>query len=330
MAYTPVLRRRRRRRLIWLLVVVGVVVGIAFGVVRAQGERELTREYLDVAFEVSEGEFLAAERFSSAIIEIESFERATLTERLDEIEAEVGRLAQLTDGAEPPADLQRGHVFLQIATVTWRQGLVSAREGLVLLADNPLDEEGLDLLRGGLIDLRVGDSAYRGFLIELADVDTSLHGGDLPDVAFVPGADEHLFDAQELARRLFLTPGLGSQFNLAVADINLEPGPVGERDGLPVVPASGSQAADVTVSNRGNVDAEDIEVSLTVISNTGDLFEARQEIESLGAGELITLTYSDIPVESGAIYEVIATLPGEDDDPDDDVNSFLFSVNPET
>lgn len=302
---------------------------IAFGVVRAAGETEITRTYLDQVFDIIRTEDDTAQAFSSMIENVEDFDRAALIKLLQQLEADTASLVDLLDEAEPPESLQEGHLFLRIATTTWRSALSDARTGLVALTDSPLDEEGLATLTRGLVDLRVGDSAYAGFLSSLAGIDTTLQGGDPAVVQFVPPDLEGLFDAQELARRLFLTEGLGPVQNIAIADLRLDPASVGEQEGLPVLAVTPSQSADVTVSNRGNIPAASIEVQLSLISNDGTLFEARQEIAVLDGGELTTLTFSDLPVEPGTIYEVIATSLFDDDQDEDDTVSMLFLVNAE-
>ncbi len=148
-------------------------------------------------------------------------------------------------------------------------------------------------------------------------------------VAFVPVEQDALFEPQELARRLFLAPSLGPVSNVAVADLRLEPGSVGEQEGLPVLAITDEQKAEVTISNRGNLPAANIGVLLSLISNDGELWEARQEIPLLEGGELTTLVFSDLPVEPGTIYEVIVTSLFDDDDNDDDTFSMLFLVNAE-
>jgi hypothetical protein len=323
-------RQRRRRRLWWMLGIAAVLIGIAYGVVQVQGESELTREYLDTAMEVAEGELAASDSLQTMITNLETLQRAAMIDTLDALESRLAQLTTALEGASPPEGLRRGHVFLQIATASWRNGMATARQGLIAVSDNPLDEAAQALLADGLVDLRVGDSAYRGFLSEMVGVDTTLQGGPFPAISFVPDAQAALFDPREIARRLFVTPGLTTQTNLAVADLKLEPGPVGEADGIPVVPAGSSLTAEVTVSNRGNTDAELITVVLDLVSDSAEPAQSRQVVNSLASGALTTLVFRDLPVEPGGRYEVIATIENADDDASDNVIRMLFSVNPAT
>lgn len=330
MSYGPKIRRQRRRRSLILWGVAGVAIAIAFGVARAAGDSELTRGYLDLAFDVAKTEQEAAQAFSSMIENIEDFDRAAMIKLLERLEDETEDLVDELDAADPPESLRQGHLFLRIATTTWRGALSDSKLGLIALTENVLDDEGLATLTRGLVDLRVGDRAYVGFLSSLTGIDTELQGGDPPIVAFVPGELEGLFDAQELARRLFLTENLSPLQNIAVADLRLEPASVGQQEGLPVLAITPNQTAEVTISNRGNIPIPTaIIIQLSLISNAGDLWEARQEIPLLAGGELTTLVFSNLPVEPGTIYEIIATSLFDDDEDGDDSLSMLFLVNPE-
>lgn len=329
MTYGPKIRRQRRRRSLIFWGVAGVAIAIAFGITRAAGDAELTRAYLDLAFDVVKTEEATAVSFSSMIENIEDFDRAAMVKLLEQLEEDTELLVDQLDAADPPEALQEGHLFLRIATTTWRSALSDARSGLVALTNSPLDEDGLATLTRGLVDLRVGDSAYAGFLSGLSEVDTELQGGDPPVVAFVPTALEGLFDAQELARRLFLTENLGPVQNVAVADLRLDPASVGEQQGLAVLAVTPSQSAEVTIANRGNIAAAAIRVQLSLISNDGELWEAVQEISLLEGGDLTTLVFSDIPVTPGFTYEIFATSLFDDDEDEDDTLSMLFLVNAE-
>jgi hypothetical protein len=216
---------------------------------------------------------------------------------------------------------------LQIAITAWRNGLSEARAGLLALASNPVDSDGAAALQRGLVDLRVGDRAYHGFMSEIADVDTTLLGGPFPSIAFVPTTSENLFDPVDLARRMFLTPELASVDDLAVADIRLEPSPVGVSGGLPVIPVSSSQSLGVTITNRGNESRTGIVVTLQLVSNDGEEYSATQEIESLEGGAARSLTFADLPVKPGTRYQVTVSIPSDDDEADNDSTTFRFAVN---
>ena len=107
----------------------------------------------------------------------------------------------------------------------------------------------------------------------------------------------------------------------------LEPGPVGEEDGVPVIPVSEQLDVEATVSNSGTETVNTITIELQLISFDGDLFTIQQGIETLEPGRLTTVSFPDVPVEGGKRYEVTISIVGGDDDPVDDVVTYLFARN---
>lgn len=310
-----------------MLAVIGVFLGIAYGVTKAQGERELTRAYLDVALGVANTEIGMATTLLDLVTNIEDYNRATLVERLSAMEDDAEASLTAITGVEAPSSLLDAAAFYRIAVSSWRSGISDTRAGLLALSSNPLDEAGLVQLANGVTDLRVGDRAYSGFLSALGDIETE--SGPMPSVAFIPGEDEVLFEPRDLARRMFIAGSIAPVDDIAVSDLRLEPGPVGVRDGLPVLAVTSEQEAAVTISNRGNVDVTGITVRLSLVSNTGELYQSEQEVAGLEATSSTLLTFSDLPVTKGVIYEITATVTRADDDDENDSVKFLFLVNPD-
>ncbi|MDX1691122.1 MAG: hypothetical protein R3290_08895 [Acidimicrobiia bacterium] len=332
MTYPSIRRRRqRRRRTIVVLAFVAVGVFAAYAITRVQSEEVQRREYLDVAADVVSAEDSAATRFTSLIVGLEDLRRTTMVTTLEDLETEVSDLAeQLTTVDEPDGELLKAHFFLEIAATRWRSGMANTRQGMLRLSESSLDDVGIALVTQGLTDLRVGDSAYAGFLGEITGVDTSLQGGPFPRVRFIPEEDAELFQAEEVARRLFLTPGLGTTTNVAVNDISLTPAPLGEEDGLPVVPTGMGLDVAIAISNEGNTDVDGVPVRLVLVSSGGDRFENERLVGELRPGEATSLTFEDLPVGPGTIYEITARIEGVDDDPLDDIATFTFLMDEES
>jgi hypothetical protein len=325
----PALRRRRRRRVIAVVVAVGVILAAVFAVGRARSDRQVTREYLDVAMAVATGEEDAAARFVALVEDLEDLERPQLVEVLDLLETESARLATELNEAKPPEgdEVAQAHSFLAIAVGAWRDGLKAAREAMLTLSEDPLEPNAILLLDAAIEDLHVGDSAYEEFAAMVRVEGTQTLAAPYPAVRFIPQAEVEAYDAEAIARRILEAPALGVVDNVAIADIKLEPGPVGERSGIPLVPWSDTLDAEATVSNRGSELVETITVDLTLVSNEGELFEASQGIEALEPGDLVTVAFTGLPVQEGRIYELEFSLPGGDDDDTDDTVSFRFIRN---
>jgi hypothetical protein len=312
--------------------IVGIVSAVAYGVTRAQGEAEVTRSYLDVIYEVATGQAAASASFNEMITGIEGFTRPRMLSTLEDIEARSDELVTLLARGNPPGDLEEADLWLQIATTSWRNGLSHARAGLIALASNPVDTDGTGAkaLARGLVDLRVGDRAYQGFMSQVSEVDTTLLGGAFPSVVFVPAESDPLFEPVSLARRMFLTPGLSAVDDLAVADLRLDPASVGTSGGLPVVPISANQSIEVTIFNRGNADRVEVVVSLQLVSSDGEEYTASIEIDSIAGGAGRAVSFSDLPVKPGTLYQVLVSIPPGDDDDENDSITFRFAVNEES
>jgi hypothetical protein len=263
------------------------------------------------------------------ITEIESFTRPRMLQTLEDLEGRSDELVTLLASANPPEDLDRADLWLQMATTSWRNGLSHARAGLIALASDPVDTDGTGAtsLARGVVDLRVGDRAYQGFMSEVADVDTTLLGGAFPTVTFVPAESDPLFEPVSLARRMFLTPGLTEVDDLAVADYRLDPAAVGESEGIPEVPIAASQSIEATIYNRGNTDRVEVVVSLQLVSSDGEEYTASIEIDSIAGGAARTVLFSELPVKPDTFYQVLISIPPGDDVDENDSVTFRFAVN---
>lgn len=327
MSYQQV-RRRRRRRILVSLVVLIVVAAVIYGVTRLQSERQQRREYLDQALQFAEAEADLAARLADMVLRLEQVGRPVMVSTLDDLQQGTAEVARDLEALEaPPGDMGPEERYLAIAATRWRDGISRVRLGLIGLSEAAMDEEALDLLQLGLIDLRVGDTAFAAFLEGLDPEELTSLGVEFPPLAFVPAGGENLFDADRLAERLILSPGLTVLEDLAVADLRLDPGPVGIQVGLPVIPVSESLDADVTVTNRGTVRAVAVTVTLELITQdaTKDTFE--QEISVLEPGAAVALSFTGLPAAPGKLYEIVVSLVAGDDDPSNDRISFTFLRN---
>lgn len=327
MSYQQV-RRRRRRRLLVTLVVLIVIAAVGYAVSRAASESQVRREYLDRALAFAAAEADLAERLADMLLRLEQIGRPAMAETLDGLQRDTAQLARdLEEIGSPPGDLGTADRYLFIAATRWRDGIALVRRGLLGLSEAAMDQEGRDLLHQGLTYLRVGDAAFSGFLAGLTEGDRTFPGREFPAVAFVPPGGESLFDAGKLADRLILSPGLAVLENIAIADLRLDPAPIGEQVGLPVVPFSENLDADVTVANRGTVRAVGITVVLEFLSQDGTKERFEQAIAVLEPGALTTVGFSGLPAAGGKLYEIVVSLAGEDDVPADDRLSFTFIRN---
>jgi len=326
----PSFRRRRKRRTLVAVVVVAVILALAVAVALARSDRQASREYLDAVFDVSTGEEDLAAQFADLVDRLREMERPAVTQTLELMEADAGVLVEELARAEPPGtgDLFRANSFLTIAVASWRDGLTGFRQAILTLSNDPLDETGRAQLEASLNDLRVGDAAYEEFQARARVLpESETLAESFPRVEFTPVALVEEFTVDAIVRKMLQAPGLGVVVNLAIADIKLDPGPTGERDGVPVVPVSDSLNAEATISNRGTVPVDTIIVNLSLVSNEAELHKESRTIERLEPGELTTVMFANLPVLGGRLYQLTFTLGGQDDDPTDDRETFQFLRN---
>lgn len=320
-------RRRRRRRFLIGLGVVGVLVVIAYGFTRFQSTSVLRRGYLDRVLDVAIEEEETALRFSTTIAEIESSERPLMVESLEYVEERVALAAGDLAKAEAPASLATASVYLDVAVSSWREGVGLVKGSILALAEDENDADSISALERGFTALHVGDTSYRRFLELLAEDEVDLEGRVFPEVAFVPAEQAQLFSATDVVRRLLLSEVLGTFRDLAVSDVNLDPGPTGEEGGVPVIPWSEQLDATVTIANRGNVVVESATVRLEVFSTEGDFADFERTVDTLEPGQLTSLLFENLPVTPGLLYQVTVLLPDGDDDRTNDSIAIVFRRN---
>lgn len=326
----PTFRRRRRRRALVTVVLVAVVVIVAVAVALARSDRQASREYLDGAFDVVAGQNDLAARFGDLVDRLRELDRTVVTDRLDVLVADAGVLVEELGRLEVPGggDLFRADSFLTIAAASWRDGLTGFRQAILTLSNDPLDETGRAQLEAALNDLNVGDAAYEEFQSTVRVIpEGEALAVPFPAVEYIPTTRVEDFTTEAIGKAMLQAPGLGVIVNVGIADIRLEPGPTGERNGIPVVPVSDTLVAEATISNRGTVPVDTIVVNLTMVSNEGESYEESRNITRLEPGELTTVTFAELPVQGGRLYEIVFALGGTDDDPTDDRDSFQFFRN---
>ncbi|MFQ5948072.1 MAG: hypothetical protein ACE5KX_04350 [Acidimicrobiia bacterium] len=311
-----------------MLAIVLVAVAVIAFAAEFRSERRATREYLDVARDVVHSEVALAADFKGLITGLEDMERTVVVELLDNLDAEANRLvADLELASAPGGTAGEAHVFLSVAVASWRDGLVTLKEGMLAVGEDPFDPAVSAMLARAFLNVGLGDRAYEGFELAVSNLDEALVGNPFPTVEFIPDEEVLLFEAGDLVSRLRRTPALGVRHDLTVADVSLNPRPVGELNGVPLVPLSESLDAEVTVSNRGNVEEEGITVQLRLVSS-GDAFQVEQSVDMLAPGDLMTLMFAELPVVPGQVYELIVELSGmDDDDPENNIHRFLFIMN---
>jgi len=333
MAYphSPFTRRSRRRRGLVIIFVIAVVLAVVALAVRYRTEERIAGDYLAVAKDVSDGQALLAGRLEEVFAVIGDLERPELLQRLDLLAADSDALSVELAEAEVTASTSEANGFLVVATTSWTKGLGSVRASVVQILDEPeVDPRGDEILALAFNELRVGDSAYVGFLDAIAEMDPDEVTLEYPVFGYTAPPRDDAYNAVVVADRMRVILKLEVKHDVSVT-ATTEPEPLGENNGFPVVPDSEAFAVHAVVTNMGNLPEESILVQLFLDPRNQD--ESAVDIQSLvpflEPGEAKTVTFEDLPVRAGSLYElrVSATITDEDTNPLDNVWELVFYRN---
>ncbi|NNC73969.1 MAG: hypothetical protein HKN93_00520, partial [Acidimicrobiia bacterium] len=287
--------------------------------------------YLTLAKEIADDEAQLAESLDVLLEDLATLDRPDLMRRIELLSSTASELRGSLDDVVITGTVAETHGFLVVASTSWRDALAGLDDGVVAVLEAPDEPEGETVLREVFELLEVGDRAYSGFEDAIGRLDPDIVTSIYPEVAFVgPGrADTHT--AEAVALRLGASSGLADRYDVSVT-ATLDPAPVGDRNGVPVVPFGATFTVSVVVANVGNLDAASTGLEVTLLEVGGDeVSQTRSQlITDLGAGEATSVAIEDFTVDPGKLYELTARIAlAEDADPDNDVWSVLFLRNEE-
>jgi hypothetical protein len=187
-------------------------------------------------------------------------------------------------------------------------------------------QEGIDLLR-------VGDTAYVLFLDSLEGPYEGVDSSQFEPITYInPEAqDPVLYSPLSLTIRVSISYDLAPHHNAAVTG-QLSPEPVGDRVGIPLVPFSESVDLTAVVSNTGNDIEPSVVVELEVLNaDANDRVTLTETISDLEGGGSSSVTFADLDIEPGRLYQLKLTVTiTEDSRPDDDIWKITFIRNEES
>ena len=331
-AFQPERRQRRRRWPMIVLTLLLVVVAIAFLVSR-ETEQRGTVEFFAAADEASLIHAEAATKLGSTLAQLgPALSRQEVTRRLEEATISAAEADALLDIDAPPSV---GNLYghLTVASHSWAQGSSEVERVVLGMMDGDIVQGGEQQLEAALDLLRVGDTAYALFLEGVDGFDGDVVVPSFERIAYIDTEtfDPLAFDAQSLALRIGAAYNLAPQHDLSVSG-STDPTPVGDREGVPLVPFSDSLVLNIIVSNAGNEDESAIPVEVSVLDvDTGSVTTDRATIDQLAAGASTTVTFAELPFAPGGLFQVTAsaTIPN-DMNPENDMWTLTFIWNDES
>jgi len=328
MAYRAYRSDRRPRGRRWLLIVVSLVAVISVTVVLAsrQTEQRGAVEFFAAADESAELHVQASSELETALASIGVIERQVLVRQLERMALDAAEADLILD-VEVPSSIGASYGTMTTASSAWSSGAADVRSTIAAIMDGTLVEGAQQQLERALDELRVGDMAHGLFLDTLSTVGDHV---DLPVFSAVTyinldTQDPLLYDAQTLVIRIQTSYNLSPHSDVAVVGM-MEPSAIGDSDGIPVVPFSETLDVVAIVSNEGNEDEAAVSILLEIFNiDTGATISEVKEIRDLAAGASTTVTFTDVDITPGGLYQSKVTVTIDDDiDPDNNEWSMTF------
>ncbi len=330
-SYRPDRRYKRRRWLLVLVSIAAVIASVAFLVTRQTDQRG-TVEFFAAVDEAASLHAESSAELESALAAIGVTPRQDLLNRLARI-TETAQTADALLDIEVPNAVATSHGAVSTASAAWTTGVVEIEQAITSMMNGSIGDDSSAQMEGAIDLLRAGDTAYGLFLDSLdgpyEGVDISL----IETVVYVnPDAqDLLLYDPLSLAIRVSISYDLAPQHNVSVTG-QLVPEPVGDRVGIPLVPFSESVGLTAIVSNTGN-DVETIVVVVLEVldADTDERVSLSETVVDLPGGGSSSVTFTDLDIEPGHLYQLklTVTIP-EDSRPDDDIWKITFIRNEES
>ncbi len=330
--HQPDRRRRRRRLLLILLTIALVVAAIAYLVTRQTEQRE-TADFFAAADQATELHEQAADLLNATLAQLGPImPRQEVTRRLSEIVATAEEANALLAVDVPPS-IGGLYGSLTAASASWVLGASDLEAAVLGIMDGEIQTGSEVVIRNALNTLRVGDIGYGIFLSDVSELPDDATPPDFPVFAYVvpDPEDPFVYDAQNLALKIAAAYSLTPRIDIAVVGM-VEPAAVGDRGGIALVPFSDTIGVAGVISNVGNEAATAVGVELVVlIVDTGETFTLTEQAGEVGAGASTTVSFADLPVTPGGLYQVSlsVTIP-EDVHPDNDAWSMTFIWNSES
>jgi hypothetical protein len=312
MAYPPYQSQRRSKPRRWLLIALSLTVVVVLIVFLAsrQTDQRGTVEFFAAAQEAAMIEESAAQTFDQALASIGVVSRQDLTQRLESIVDKTVEASGLITAVEQvPSDVGSEYGTMLTASTSWETGAEEADRVIIGIMDGEIVETAVAELQHALDLLGVGDTAYELYLSSVEEMPEVVEATSFPSVRFVdPDPDDPgRYNTTNLVLRIQSAYSLAPHHDASISG-RTDPGAVGDRDGIPVVPFSDAIALIALITNEGNEPEAGVGVSLTVVNvDTGEVVSRSEVATQLDPGTSTTVRFDAMEIEPGGLYQANLT-----------------------
>jgi hypothetical protein len=310
---------RRRRRGLWAAAVLtlGGLVFLAAGTLRS--DTRALASYLDTTRSIADRESRLASVFQDMVTRLDQLERTALLAGLVDLEETSDQAVADLAATRGPPGAAEAHGLLLVALGSWRDALVAFDEALLLVVDEPDNPQGPLELQAALAELGIGDRAYGRFRTLAGELrqELDVQSAGLPEVSFLPADNPLAYSVDDIIHRARASGLLTLRRDVAVATVKLDPGPVGDQNGIPVVPIADAFSVLAGIINQGNQTESSLVVDLVLERENGTPpYQAQSTIIELAPGASQIVTFGDVPALAGqqsVLSITVQPLEGEAD-----------------
>ncbi len=331
-------RPRGRRRAVWWWLLAVVLTAVAATALLVNGQRTETRR-LTAFFDGSRTLALEADQaargFSRLIsTELRTVRRDDFVVLMDRLASQMALHAAGLDGMESPDSAAAVREMLDLAFDSWQTGLAEFQIAIIEVADQPTSTAPVERLGGAIVQLRVGDLIYAGFLeraeMMIDDLDVTI--SDFPAISFI-SHQRALMNGEGLALAIRSSTEMGIRRDVAILQVVFEPLPTGGvgEEGEIILPAADQLRFSAVIGNRGNIAQKGLTVSVSLRDVSGQALSTQDSgLLDLAPGEIGTVTFGVEAVDPGAEYLLAFNLTVVEDDLDieDNVWESEIRINP--
>ena len=219
--------------------------------------------------------------------------------------------------------------LLEISVTSWLNGLETFQVSMITLIDSQYSEDIEESIAESIVDLSIGDKAYRDFVIlvsERGQTDNIF----LPEFYLIEYTElessSYRFADSIVERAKQSTTGLFLRRDLAVTGLEFLPNPITEIDGKKVL-LDEPVSIQVVVANEGNIEEFEVIVLILVTDEFGEsIFEKRAKINSIRPLESRSYFTDPIDIEPGVFHEWFIKIEEIENEEELDDNLFISTA----
>ena len=316
-------------RILWpVLIVVAAILAVVASAAGEETRAELAylAELRAQAAELSQD----GDTLREVVSRLQRIDRLELVTAVDGITDDIRAGLDFVEQVPPTPDLLPVRALYRASLHSWEKGISGYASAVYAAADDPENITVIDIMADALAELRAGDSVY----VDLQTEYEAFEGGSepvsaLPPVQMLPVdgpivslSAAYIDSARSPNNGLALRPGLSLSQVIAEPEWQVNP------DEEAVVPATEIIDFSAVITNTGNVVSTPETVVLTLVGGPEQL-RLQSEVGPLDPGSQVTVSFDQVPVEPGGLYQVSVALvvTGDDIDPEDNEIRVQFEVN---